>query len=99
MRPTGTLELLGPLGRDGDIIRRRNGSFNLSDESWTLSDFGHCLSQGGSKRSLVFTEEYLEKDYGNVEGDQLSLEVRCCIVSDLISHSRLMIRQTSLRAR
>jgi hypothetical protein len=55
------LELLGPLGRDGDIIQRRNGSLNLSAESWTFFDFGRYESQGGNKRSLVFAEGKKEK--------------------------------------
>ncbi len=92
--------LLGPTGRVGDIfffgfetavqlVRPNHGS---NSPVGTTQVEGETEITGCRKGKL---ENYL----GKFNGIDCSLEVHCCIVSDLISHSRLIFRQTSLRAR
>ncbi len=81
------LELLGLTDRGGDIIQRRNGGINLSAESWISCDFGHYLSLGRNKRSLVFMEGRSKKLIRDIQGINFRLEAFCCTVPDLITHS------------
>ena len=53
----------------------------------------------GNKRSLVFMEGKSKKLIRDIQGISFRLEAFCCSVPDLITHSWLIIRQTSLRAR
>ena len=53
----------------------------------------------GEKASAGFRGRIIEKLNWVIQGINFRLEAFCCTVPDLLTHSWLIIRQTSLRAR